>query len=54
MARIYGKPKRRFPWVVFLLLLASVYAFWILPIQLGVRKVEVEFVKAEGSEGRRK
>ncbi len=45
---MYGRSKRRFPWVVFLLLLASAYAFWILPMQLGVRKVEVEFVKAEG------
>lgn len=44
---MYGKPKRRFPWVVFLLLIASVYAFWILPHQLGVRKVDVEFVAAE-------
>ena len=44
MARIYGKPKRKFPWAVFLLLLVSTYAFWILPHQLGVRKVDVEFV----------
>jgi hypothetical protein len=27
-----------------ILLLASVYAFWILPLQLGTRRVEVEFV----------
>lgn len=44
MGRIYGKPKRRFPWLLFLLLLVTVYAFWVLPAQLGPRKVQVEFV----------
>jgi len=44
VSRIYGKPKRTFPWVLFLLLLGSIYAFWVLPAQQGVRKVEVEFV----------
>jgi hypothetical protein len=43
VGRAYGKPKPRFPWLLFLLLLASIYAFWILPIQLGPRKVNVEF-----------
>jgi hypothetical protein len=39
-----AKPKRRFPWVLFLLLLASVYVFWILPLQIGPRPVHVQFV----------
>jgi hypothetical protein len=39
--------KPRFPWLLFLLLLASVYAFWILPQQLGPRQVHVEFVNDE-------
>jgi hypothetical protein len=46
VARQFGKPKKRFPWLLFLLLLASLYAFWILPYQLGTRKVQVEFVPA--------
>ena len=37
--------RKRFPWILLLLLLASVYAFWILPYyQLGTGKpVKVEF-----------
>lgn len=42
-------PARRkpFPWLVLILLLGSVYAFWILPRQLGDRPVEVEFERAK-------
>ncbi|MBC8064826.1 MAG: hypothetical protein H7Y17_08350 [Chlorobia bacterium] len=46
MARLYGKPKKRFPWLLLILFVAIVYAFWILPIQLGTRQVQVEFVPA--------
>ena len=45
MGRYYGSPKKRFPWLIFILLLISVYAFWILPIQLGPRRVQVEFAE---------
>ena len=38
VARLSGKPKRRFPWLMLILLLASVYAFWILPLQLGTTR----------------
>ena len=36
-----GKPK--FPWLLLLALIATVYIFWILPYQLGPRPVRVEF-----------
>ncbi|MBX3119412.1 MAG: hypothetical protein KF784_10125 [Fimbriimonadaceae bacterium] len=42
MARPIAGPKRRkFPWLALVLLLGSVYAFWILPWQLNGQK---EFV----------
>jgi len=44
VGRTYGRPKRRFPWLLFILLLMSAYAFWVLPAQLGSRPVQVEFV----------
>lgn len=39
--------KRRFPWLPLILLLGSIYLFWILPYQLGDRPVEVEFERAQ-------
>ncbi|HRF59495.1 MAG TPA: hypothetical protein PLH94_06210 [Fimbriimonadaceae bacterium] len=40
-----GKPASRkaFPWLPLLILIASLYVFWILPMQLGDRPVRVEF-----------
>jgi hypothetical protein len=48
---LVSKPKRRviaaksepFPWLLFLLLLASIYLFWILPVQIGTPVPRVEF-----------
>ena len=37
------RAKPKYPWVLLLLLIASVYVFWVLPIQLGTRPVRVEF-----------
>jgi len=37
------KPASRFPWIVFLLLLASIYIFWIYPLQKGRPPVHVTF-----------
>ena len=39
--------KRRFPWILFLLLLATAYLFWGLPYQLGQRPVQVEYQRPE-------
>jgi len=38
-------PKPKFPWVLLLLLVASVNVLWILPLQIGPRQVHVEFVQ---------
>ncbi|MFY9233014.1 MAG: hypothetical protein WAO58_00980 [Fimbriimonadaceae bacterium] len=36
--------RRRFPWLLFLLLLGSVYLFWVFPnYQMDLSKVKVEF-----------
>lgn len=43
MKKEAGKDKKPFPWLLLILLLASLYAFWVLPFQLGPRPVEVEF-----------
>ena len=40
------RKKPPFPWVLLLLLLGSVYLFWILPVQLGPRPIQVDFVPA--------
>jgi hypothetical protein len=37
---------RRFPWLPLVLLVASVYAFWIFPNQRGEYKVDVQFDSA--------
>ncbi len=41
------RPARRKPrstaWIALILLLASIYVFWVLPYQLGSRPVRVEF-----------
>lgn len=36
-------PKRRFPWLPLVLLLGTIYVFWVLPAQLGDRPVKVQF-----------
>jgi len=43
------KPRRKsnIPWWPIILLLASVYLFWVLPHQLGDRPVDVEFETPE-------
>ncbi|HRI43361.1 MAG TPA: hypothetical protein PLL78_05615 [Fimbriimonadaceae bacterium] len=38
--------ERRFPWLPLVLLLVSLYLFWVLPHQLGDRPVKVEFEAA--------
>ena len=51
MANPVSNPKRRvlaaksepFPWLLFLILLASIYLFWVLPFQLGTTIPRVEF-----------
>ncbi|HRK22212.1 MAG TPA: hypothetical protein PLX06_10400 [Fimbriimonadaceae bacterium] len=37
------KPKTRFPWVLFVFLLGTVYLFWVLPRQLPDEPIQVEF-----------
>lgn len=39
-------PRKRFPWLALILLLGSIYLFWIYPYQMGDRPVEVEFERA--------
>lgn len=34
---------RRFPWLLFILLLGSAYVLWVLPYQLGPRRISVDF-----------
>lgn len=40
------KPNGRFPLIVFLLLLATIYLFWIYPLQRGRPPVQVSFEPA--------
>ncbi|HXH60151.1 MAG TPA: hypothetical protein VNI20_02205 [Fimbriimonadaceae bacterium] len=35
--------RKRFPWWPLVLLLLSIYLFWVLPYQRGDRPVKVEF-----------
>jgi hypothetical protein len=42
------RDRRRFPWWPLLLLLVSIYLFWVLPFQRGGRPVEVEFERPSG------
>jgi hypothetical protein len=41
------KKKERFPWLLFLALIGTIYLFWILPRQRGPQPVQVEFKSAE-------
>ncbi|HWP30715.1 MAG TPA: hypothetical protein VNK96_03175 [Fimbriimonadales bacterium] len=44
------KKRKHFPWVLWILAivtLAAVYAFWVLPRQLGHREMHIEFVPEE-------
>ncbi|MGV3618667.1 MAG: hypothetical protein ACO1SV_25370 [Fimbriimonas sp.] len=41
----YSSSKERFPWVLFLVLLATAYLFWGLPRQQGPRPIKVEFAE---------
>ncbi|HWD40247.1 MAG TPA: hypothetical protein VG944_15470 [Fimbriimonas sp.] len=47
MARANRRPqpskKAGFPWLLFLLFVASVYLFWVLPYQLGTPVPKVKF-----------
>ena len=43
------KPNASFPWIVFLLLLVTIYLFWIYPIQRGRSPVRVSFEPAPSS-----
>jgi len=38
-----GRARRKFPWAPFILLLVSIYVFWILPLQLPKPELKVEF-----------
>ena len=42
-ADIVAMPRVLKAWLLLLLLLATAYVFWILPMQLGPRQVHVEF-----------
>ncbi|MEX2243078.1 MAG: hypothetical protein WD716_04435 [Fimbriimonadaceae bacterium] len=45
------RDRRRFPWLLpLLLILASIYFFWVMPYQQGRQKVEVEFEQPATSE----
>ena len=37
------KRKPKFPWLALIVLIASIYVFWVLPSQLGDKPVDVEF-----------
>ena len=39
------KRRRSTAWIALVLLLASIYVFWVLPYQLGSHPVQVEFSK---------
>lgn len=41
---------KKFPWLLLILLLGSLYVFWVLPFQLGSRPVRVEFEPLPGAE----
>ena len=38
-----AKKKDKFPWILLIVFLGSLYFFWVLPYQLGNRPVQVEF-----------
>jgi hypothetical protein len=46
-SRTVRRPKKRrsTAWIAFILLLASIYVFWVLPYQLGSHPVRVEFTQ---------
>ena len=41
-------PREPFPWLPFLLLVATLGLFWVLPHQLGSPAVRVDFAAAKG------
>ncbi len=41
--------KKAFPWIVFVLLLATIYIFWIYPLQKSRPSVEVTFEPANSN-----
>lgn len=41
--------RRSTVWIALILLLGSLYVFWVLPAQLGRRPVQVEFESVPGS-----
>jgi hypothetical protein len=45
------RDRRRYPWLLpLLLILASIYLFWVVPYQQGRQKVRVEFEQPTQSE----
>jgi hypothetical protein len=38
-----ASPPERFPWLLFLILLGTAYAFWVLPYQMGASHPKVSF-----------
>ena len=44
---VQAKNRAKFPWIMLLIFLATVYLFWIYPVQVRNRPVDVEF-KTEG------
>jgi hypothetical protein len=46
VAKPQGRRAKRFPWLLLLALLGSIYVFWVLPRQIGPRRVKAEFESA--------
>ena len=44
-----AKKRDKFPWLLLLIFLGSLYFFWVLPYQLGNRPVQVEFAGDDSS-----
>ncbi len=42
-----SKRQERFPWVLLLVFVLTIYLFWIMPLQMGSRPVDVQFSKAK-------
>ncbi|HEY0868322.1 MAG TPA: hypothetical protein VGE01_13135 [Fimbriimonas sp.] len=40
--------RERFPWLLLLAVLGTIYLFWILPRQIGPKPVQVEFPAEKG------
>jgi hypothetical protein len=41
--RQFSAPKEKFPWLLFLVLLAAIGLFFVLPRQIGTSQIQVEF-----------